>query len=377
MLIGGNGLIKAGVGGRLKGRRFGMRFKDYESGKVAKNGKRLIRPYGAFKGKGGKRELANNTSKSILKNKLKKVEDEYKKARENLASLSKKFDAANRRMTEVDNKIIKTNASEMYKLKDQYELAMKEFTKAHAEREKARISVENLGKTVREYRKKAAAAGLKFVSNDYHAIKDGAVDRKITSKPVLKLKNNLSENEIIAKVGGPDQTKGSCVSVALAYIANKQGLDVTDFRGGKSRELFSRTTEALTGLDGIKGKNETVTREVAGAVKVLKTIEKGKEYFLAVGRHAAVVKRNDSGFEYLELQASSERNGWHPLTNDSLSKRFGAAKSQRSIYGIKLTSIVTIIEADSFKNSDEFRELASYINTSEDKQKKGRGGYAK
>lgn len=35
VLIGGNGLVKAGVGGRLTGRKFGMRFKDYENGKTA------------------------------------------------------------------------------------------------------------------------------------------------------------------------------------------------------------------------------------------------------------------------------------------------------------------------------------------------------
>lgn len=56
VLIGGNGLVKAGVGGRLTGRKFGMRFKDYENGKTAKNGKKLVRPYKAFKGKGGHTE---------------------------------------------------------------------------------------------------------------------------------------------------------------------------------------------------------------------------------------------------------------------------------------------------------------------------------
>lgn len=64
VLIGGNGLIKAGVGGRLTGRKFGMRFKDYENGKTAKNGKKLIRPYKVFKGKGGHTEPAGKkTSK--------------------------------------------------------------------------------------------------------------------------------------------------------------------------------------------------------------------------------------------------------------------------------------------------------------------------
>ena len=36
VLIGGNGRIKAGAGGRLKGRMFGMRFSDYDHGHVNK-----------------------------------------------------------------------------------------------------------------------------------------------------------------------------------------------------------------------------------------------------------------------------------------------------------------------------------------------------
>ena len=391
VLIGGNGLIKAGVGGRLKGRKFGMRFKDYEHGKVSKNGKRLVRPYKALKGQKTGETHAVDNSKSFLRKELASLERKYVSAREIHAEKSKvfsaisgKFHATNRWISELNDKIKRANGSNINKLKKDYDLAMKEFKEISNVYEKAKAEILETTKTVnkihddiKKYRAKAVAKGMKFVSDDYHIIKDGAVDKKISSKPVLKLKHNLSETEIITKVGGPDQTKGSCVSVALAYIANKQGLDVTDFRGGESQNLFARTAKALIGLDGIKGKNETVTREVAGTVKALKTVEKGKEYFLAVGKHAAVVRRNDSGFEYLELQSVPKYNGWQPLTTDRLSKRFGAAKSQRSTYGIKLTSTVIIIEVDSFKNSDEFRELVSYINTSEDKQKKGRGGYAK
>lgn len=64
VLIGGNGLIKAGVGGRLAGRKFGMRFKDYENGKTAKNGKKLIRPYKVFKGRGGNTEPTGKKTKT-------------------------------------------------------------------------------------------------------------------------------------------------------------------------------------------------------------------------------------------------------------------------------------------------------------------------
>lgn len=51
VLIGANERIKAGAGGRLNGRMFGMRFKDYDSGKHLKNGKRAIRVYKSFNGK--------------------------------------------------------------------------------------------------------------------------------------------------------------------------------------------------------------------------------------------------------------------------------------------------------------------------------------
>ena len=66
VLIGGNGLIKAGVGGRLKGRKFGMRFKDYEHGKVAKNGKRLVRPYNLTGKKNGEK-VASKVGKANKK----------------------------------------------------------------------------------------------------------------------------------------------------------------------------------------------------------------------------------------------------------------------------------------------------------------------
>lgn len=55
VLIGGNGRIKAGVGGRLKGRMFGFKFGDYDHGQRLKggkaNGRRAIRVYKSFKGK--------------------------------------------------------------------------------------------------------------------------------------------------------------------------------------------------------------------------------------------------------------------------------------------------------------------------------------
>ena len=47
-----------------------------------------------------------------------------------------------------------------------------------------------------------------------------------------------TEDEIINFVGGHDLTDGSCTSVALAYIGNKIGLKVLDFRDGASKMFF-------------------------------------------------------------------------------------------------------------------------------------------
>lgn len=63
VLIGGNGRIKAGVGGRLKGRIFGTRFKDYERGR-AKNGKRLVRPYNIVGKQSGTKKVEGKAKKS-------------------------------------------------------------------------------------------------------------------------------------------------------------------------------------------------------------------------------------------------------------------------------------------------------------------------
>ena len=59
-------------------------------------------------------------------------------------------------------------------------------------------------------------------------------DAKIDYLPVEKLETPLTDDEIISKVGGGDLTKGSCSSAAFAYIGNKCGYDVTDFRGDDS-----------------------------------------------------------------------------------------------------------------------------------------------
>ena len=63
-----------------------------------------------------------------------------------------------------------------------------------------------------------------------------------------------SESEIINRLSGGDMTKGSCTSLALAYAGNKGGVDVLDFRGGKSCDFFSKTANIrdITKFNGVK-----------------------------------------------------------------------------------------------------------------------------
>ena len=201
---------------------------------------------------------------------------------------------------------------------------------------------------------------------------------------VKYLKNKLSENAIIEKLGGGDLTNGSCASLAFAYTGNKNGLDVTDYRGGQSREFFSTNgyIKKIMELDGVKCQTVKVKKEAFDTAKIIKELPVDKEYYLAVGKHAAIIKNTEKGVMYLELQSSRE-NGWKYFasdgrtTSETLMKRFGARKTVDRQFGKVWEKEVVLAEVDSFKDNEEFRDILGYINTAKDKQKKGEGGYAK
>lgn len=205
-------------------------------------------------------------------------------------------------------------------------------------------------------------------------------------KQVEKLQHALTTEQIIDKISGGDKTKGSCVSMSMAYIANKSGLDVLDYRGGNSCYVFSvkYNNRQLASLSGVKGNIIDVKTELKGTMDVLKKIDIGKEYMLNTGGHSSIIRRvSDSEYEYLELQSGiAERNGWTSFNSygsmsETLIKRFGCRKTQRKILGHKIQSNVMLLEVDSFKNCTEFEELLGYINTSESNQKKGVSGHVK
>lgn len=212
---------------------------------------------------------------------------------------------------------------------------------------------------------------------------------------VSELEQPLSDDEIIEKISGGDLTEGSCASLSYAYIANKYcGLDVTDYRGGDSRKLFSRNSLVIEKLLTDDCKINFVSKEARDVAKAIQNIEIGKEYRLVTGRHAAMIRKTEKGLEYLELQSNVE-NGWKSFETkrqyewvttvtgkryltyeevpckiaDTLYTRFGCRKTTSGSYWL--------IDAEKYRNNDNFKDMMGYINTAADKQKKGVKGFAK
>ena len=196
----------------------------------------------------------------------------------------------------------------------------------------------------------------------------------IAANPLTQWATTPTETQIIDSIAGPDQTKGSCSSLAFTYAGNKAGYDVHDFRGGESCSFFATRSNInqaaqFDGVDGIIVKN---TDDIAAAHELFGKVETGKEYYFGCARHAAVIRRGSSGIEYLELQSTTDR-GWHDLTDLALRYRFGAQRSH-STYGYKIELSSQLMEIDKLKNSPDFIEMLKYINTAVGEQKKGFGG---
>lgn len=199
----------------------------------------------------------------------------------------------------------------------------------------------------------------------------------IADNPPSRLTTPRTTDEIITVVGGGDKTKGSCASCVLAYAGNEAGFDVRDYRGGKSQEYFSRrsTGRNIAKLEGVTGWTIERKNDFTAVHELLKHVEDGKEYGLYTGRHAAVIRKSATGYEYLELQ-SAYRNGFFPLTDGSLKNRFACQKSH-SWAGNKYEISNTLIELSTLHGNVDFEALLGYINTEEGQQKKGASGSVK
>lgn len=209
------------------------------------------------------------------------------------------------------------------------------------------------------------------------SIEQACTTENVEHRAVQALPKQLTSDKIIERLAGGDMTQGSCSSLAFAYIGNKNGLDVLDFRDGGSRRVFSMNKNIMKMLElpGVEGSITKVKKEVQGTIDVLKNLELNKEYYLATGKHAAIVRKLDTGYQYLELQ-SKYQNGWMPFERygsmaTTLNKRFGCRKTVDKSFGYVWERTVILMDVDSFKDNEEFEQLLGYINTAVDKQRKG------
>lgn len=231
---------------------------------------------------------------------------------------------------------------------------------------------------------------VKIPAKDYNNFKDTAKkeikkQETISNNPILKgftetleklgVQYNqvtshttvLSESKIIQTLAGGDKTKGSCASVGLAYIGQKSGLDVIDFRGGESQNFFSTgyNLRKIAELPNITKISEIARSSVTAGKKLLTKVEEGNEYYFVCGRHASIVRKKEGILQYLELQ-SPDKSGWTDFngnTRYTLSNRFGETKG----YDCE----AHMFNVQDAKNSNELQTLLGYINTSVGEQKKG------
>ena len=232
----------------------------------------------------------------------------------------------------------------------------------------------------------------------YDTVCNAVKANNVTHRDVEDLASPLTEEQIIGKLAGGDQTEGSCASLALSYCGNKAGMDVTDYRGGISRATFSRTRNIKATLESANANIQEfkVAKEASDVAKIISNIDLNKEYLLSTGKHAAIIRRTtENGLQYLELQ-SPKQNGWQPFETvrpytfmekewtekttvaDTLYRRFGCRKTvdKISVAGMKMTFEKTMMlaEVDSCQKTLEFQDVLGYINTETGKQKKGASG---
>lgn len=218
---------------------------------------------------------------------------------------------------------------------------------------------------------------VKKIFNSHPTLKrfKDALDKlKVPYNEVLPYRQPVSEEEMIKALAGGDKTSGSCASLGLAYIGQKGGLNVLDFRGGESQNFFSNNynLKEIADLPGITKISEKARATATAGKKLLAKVEEGKEYYFVCGRHAAIVRKHDGILQYLELQ-SATNSGWinfNANVRHTLSYRFGATQKGWDYEAY-------MFDVDEAKNSEELQAILGYINTSVDSQMKGVGGNVK
>ena len=217
---------------------------------------------------------------------------------------------------------------------------------------------------------------INYLKREKNEISDTLENLNIEYNQVLPHEVTMTNEEIIQTLAGADKTSGSCASVGLAYIGQKNGYNVLDFRNGESRSWFSSKKNKIDMWDKLGVpyiKESTFKSSLANGKKILSSVQSGKEYYLSVGGHASIVRKTDKGiFQYLELQ-SAKKSGWTDFNgiDYTLKYRFGCSSSSRYVGTAYLTDI------DGLKDNRKFIDVLGYLNTLTEKQVKGIGGTIK
>lgn len=198
----------------------------------------------------------------------------------------------------------------------------------------------------------------------------------VSYRQVKPLSEVLDERDIISRLSGGDETGGSCTSQAFAFAANRAGLDVLDYRGGKSRKAFAnaRIIRDIFSSDEVEAYFEHDVNDLDAVHRLLDKTQSGKYYMLSTGQHAAVIRNTGEVFEYLELQSRfPSHNGWHPLDDSSLVERFYC--KELNLYKDRTVHVPSeIAELDSLASSSGYNELMGFLNTAPHEQRKGNRG---
>lgn len=211
---------------------------------------------------------------------------------------------------------------------------------------------------------------ITYGSNNFNSIVSSLGGQGVSYRQIEPARLNRSSEEIVANLSGGDLTQGSCSSLALAYAGNRAGYNVLDFRDGESRLFFSARSSIrqIATLPGVRSAEASGRNDLETTHNLIDTIPSGKEFYLATGQHAAIVRNNNGQMQYLELQHPSNGNGWHDLDDYVLMNRFGASPNHTVPFSSHL------IEVDSLAHNQEFLNILGYINTAESEQRKGVSG---
>lgn len=206
-------------------------------------------------------------------------------------------------------------------------------------------------------------------------------ENNVEYNPVKRRSEKMTSSDIAKTLAGWDRTDGSCASVAFAYVGQKLGFNVLDFRGGESMEVFRswENLEYFVKMEGLKVLRAKGACSMTVGNRLLKQVEEGKEYYLCVGQHASIVRKSDGFLQYLELQADFEsgEGGWRYFDKNpkhTLKSRFGCTKTSDPWHE-KLDFMIDLDESEF--NEDEIQSLLGFINTNIGEEKKGVGGNIK